>query len=246
MKIYDMNRHHAEVGRANADWQTDSKSKEFQNQIANAQNRLKDLTVDKELGEDEKSKKRQEIQQQITDLNNQLRQHQLQMQREMREQKADTKDSEEEQANGIRDEIEQPSVHAQTAREVILSANSAIKLAQAQGSLSMEMENRVRVLQTEIKQDARYGKDTEQKKNELEKLEKKAVKVKGAKMSYLANVSKEIKRGAELQKETDRSFKKKKQTESVNPAAASWNSSVKRKTDIYIQGNMFSHVDFHF
>lgn len=246
MKIYDMNRHHAEAGRANANWQTDSKSKEFQNQIANAQNRLKDLSVDKELGEDEKSKKRQELQQQITDLNNQLRQHQLQMQREMREKKADTEVSDEEKTDGIKEEKEQKPVHVQTARDAILSANSAIQLAQTQGSMSLEMENRVRVLQTEIKQDARYGKDTEQKKKELEKLEKKAVKVKGAKMSYLANASKEMKRAAELQKETDRNFKKKKQTESVNPAAASGNFSVKRKTDIYIQGNMFSHVDFHF
>lgn len=246
MKIYDMNRHHAEAGRANANWQMDSKSKEFQNQIANAQNRLKDLSVDKELGEDEKSKKRQEIQQQITDLNNQLRQHQLQMQREMREQKADKEDSDEEQTNGIKDETEQNPVHAQTAMKGILSANSALKLAQTQGSMSLEMESRVRILQSEIKQDARYGKDTEQKKSELEKLEKKAVKVKGAKMSYLANASKEMKRAAELQKETDRSFKKKKQIESVNPAAISGSSSVQRKTNIYIQGNMFSHVDFHF
>lgn len=246
MKIYDVNKSQVEAGRTNDDRLTDSKSKEFQSQIANAQSRLKDLASDKELGEDEKEKKRKEIQQQIKELNNQLRQHQIQMQREEREKRANTEVSKEEQKGEIKEKTKETPVHAQTSMQAILSANAAMDHAQKQGNMALEMEGRVRVLQNEIKQDIQYGRDTEQKQKELQKLEKKAVKVKGAKMSYLANASKEMKRAAETEKETDRTFKKKKQAEFVNPAAAPGNSSANRKTNIYIQGNMFSHVDFHF
>ena len=207
MKIYDVNRSHAEAGRVNADWQTDSKSKEFQNQIANAQSRLKDLAVDKELGDDEKEKKRKEIQQRIKELNNQLRQHQIQMQREEREKRANTEVSEEEQKSGINEEAKEIPVNARPDMKAILSANAAMDHAQKQGNIALEMEGRVRVLQTEIKQDIQYGKDTRQKEKELEKLEKKAVKVKGAKMSYLANASKEMKQARETERETDSNFK---------------------------------------
>lgn len=246
MKIYDMNRHYAEAGRANADRQADSKSQEYKNQIANAQSRLKDLAVDKELGEDEKSKKRKEIQQKITELNNQLRQHQIQMQREEREKKADTKTLTEEKEKGIEEESELSPVHAQFAMKTILSVNTSLKSAQSQGNVALGMEGRVRVLQSEIRQDSLYGKDTEQKQKELEKLEKKAVKVKGAKMSYLAHASKAMKQAAESEREGDRNLKKKKASDSANPAAIFGNSATKRKTDIYLKGNMFSNVDFHF
>lgn len=246
MKIYDRDRSYAEVGRANADRQTDSKSKEFQNQIADAQNQLKDLAADKELGEDEKEKKRKEIQQQIKELNSRLRQHQIQMQKEEREKRANVAVTDEKQGSGIKEETKETSVNAQTSVKAILSANTAIDHARKHGNMNLEMEGRVRVLQNEIKQDIQYGKNTEQKQKELEKLEKKAVKVKGAKMSYLASASREMKRAAETEKEADRTFKKKKQAEFVNPAAAPGNFSANRKTNIYIQGNMFSHVDFHF
>ena len=55
----------------------DSVSKNIQNQISNAQKQLQELSANKDMSIEEKMKKRQEIQQQIADLNNQLRQHQI-------------------------------------------------------------------------------------------------------------------------------------------------------------------------
>ena len=203
------------------------------------------ITISQKI-EDEKEKKRKEIQQQIKELNSRLRQHQIQMQKEEREKRANAAVTDEKQGSGIKEETKETSVNAQTSVKAILSANTAIDHARKHGNMNLEMEGRVRVLQNEIKQDIQYGKNTEQKQKELEKLEKKAVKVKGAKMSYLASASREMKRAAETEKEADRTFKKKKQAEFVNPAAAPGNFSANRKTNIYIQGNMFSHVDFHF
>ena len=60
----------------------DSYSKNIQNQIANAQKQLQELSSNEEMTLEEKMKKRQEIQQQISDLNMQLRQHQIEQRKE--------------------------------------------------------------------------------------------------------------------------------------------------------------------
>lgn len=56
---------------------TDSYSRSIQNQIATAQKQLQELSSNKNMTLEEKMAKRQEIQQQISDLNMQLRQHQM-------------------------------------------------------------------------------------------------------------------------------------------------------------------------
>ena len=62
----------------------DSYSKNIQNQIANAQKQLQELSSNEGMTLEEKMKKRQEIQQQISDLNMQLRQHQIEQRRAQR------------------------------------------------------------------------------------------------------------------------------------------------------------------
>ena len=55
----------------------DPVSKNIQNQIANAQQKLQDLSSNEEMSLEDKMKKHQEIQQEINNLNQQLRQHQI-------------------------------------------------------------------------------------------------------------------------------------------------------------------------
>ena len=62
--------------------QLDSVSKNIQNQIANAQKKLQELSSNEELSIEDKMKKRQEIQQEINNLNQQLRQHQMEQRKE--------------------------------------------------------------------------------------------------------------------------------------------------------------------
>ena len=77
MKINGLNGTNSQVGGMNMMNVTDSVSKNIQNQISNAQKQLQDISANKDMSIEEKMKKRQEIQQQINDLNNQLRQHQI-------------------------------------------------------------------------------------------------------------------------------------------------------------------------
>ena len=55
----------------NGGMQSDSYTKSIQRQIADAQQKLQDLSSNEELSLEDKMKKRQEIQQEITNLNQQ-------------------------------------------------------------------------------------------------------------------------------------------------------------------------------
>lgn len=77
MRINGFNEANTQTGGMNRSMATDSISKNIQNQIANAQKELQELSSNKEMGIEEKMNMRQEILQQITDLNIQLRMHQI-------------------------------------------------------------------------------------------------------------------------------------------------------------------------
>ena len=60
----------------------DSFSINIKNEIARKQKEQQEISSNKSLSAEEKMKKRQEIQRQINDLYNQLRQHQIEQRRE--------------------------------------------------------------------------------------------------------------------------------------------------------------------
>ena len=66
------------MGRGQAE---DAVSKRLMQQIENAQKKLQEISGNSEISVEEKMKKRQEIQKEISELNSQLRQHQMDMQR---------------------------------------------------------------------------------------------------------------------------------------------------------------------
>ena len=82
MKINGFNGTNTQTGAMGMAQVNDSVSKNIQNQIANAQQKLQDLSSNEELSLEDKMKKRQEIQQEITNLNQQLRQHQIEHRKE--------------------------------------------------------------------------------------------------------------------------------------------------------------------
>ena len=82
MEISSINGANAQVRQMGINQATDSYSRNIQNQIANAQRQLQELSSNKDMTQEEKMTKRQELQQQISDLNMQLRQHQVEQRRE--------------------------------------------------------------------------------------------------------------------------------------------------------------------
>ena len=110
---------------------TDSVSKNIQNQIANAQKQLQELSENKDMNIEEKVKKRQEIQQQITDLNNRLRQHQIEQRKEQQEKVAKSATKRE----SSRKETNSAGL-SQESMKAMISADSAVSQAQVQGECS--------------------------------------------------------------------------------------------------------------
>ena len=82
MRINSINGTNTQTGTIGMAQANDSVSKNIQNQIANAQKKLQELSSNEELSIEDKMKKRQEIQQEINNLNQQLRQHQIEQRKE--------------------------------------------------------------------------------------------------------------------------------------------------------------------
>ena len=131
----------------------DSTSKNIQNQIANAQKKLQELSSNTEMGVEEKMKKRQEIQQEITSLQQQLRQHQIMQRKEQQKDasvddmlparsKDKNTDKTGNKGNGL----------SQAGMQAMISADSSVKQAKVQGSTASKFEGRAGVLEAEIKQ----------------------------------------------------------------------------------------------
>lgn len=182
----------AQAACSGMDMQTDSVSKNIQNQIANAQKRLQELSSNDEITLEEKMKKRQEIQQEIANLNQQLRQHQIEQKRQQAAQSQGYSDSREENT-----EKAKGWGLSQAGMETMISADTSIKQAKAQGGVATRLEGKAKVLESEIKMDAGRGGSVAKKQEELSDLKQRAQNASMAQMSMLADANRTMAEASE-------------------------------------------------
>jgi len=202
---------------------TDSYSRNIQNQIANAQKQLQELSSNGEMTLEEKMKKRQEIQQQISDLNMQLRQHQAEQRKEKQQAKSSSMDDmpgSTRNAGNTRTGNKSTGI-SQASMTALISADSSMKQAKVQGSVATEMKDRANVLKAEMKQSG----STEAKEAELADLEQKAVNATASQMNTLAEANKTASEAAAAerteQKASDAKEEKEAQAEGTEKTADS-------------------------
>ena len=179
----------------NGGMQSDSYTKNIQRQIADAQQKLQDLSSNEELSLEDKMKKRQEIQQEIANLNQQLRQHQMEQRREQQSQKsssmddmiAGTKHTSAKKGTGL----------SQASMQAIISADTSMKQANVQGSVAAGLKGRAEVLESEIRQDAGKG-NTEKKEQELADIQGKVQSATAQQMSMVARANQEVEEAAKV------------------------------------------------
>ena len=194
MRINSINGTNTQTGTIGMAQANDSVSKNIQNQIANAQKKLQELSSNEELSIEDKMKKRQEIQQEINNLNQQLRQHQIEQRKEQQSKKSssmddmvvDTKNTSAKKGTGL----------SQASMQSIISADSFMKQAKVQGSMATQMEGKAGVLESEIKMDKGRGASTEKKEEELADLQAKAQAATAAQVSTLADANKKMEEAA--------------------------------------------------
>lgn len=138
MAINSINGANTQMGQMGMNQATDSYSRNIQNQIANAQKQLQELSSNKDMTLEEKMKKRQELQQQISDLNMQLRQYQMEQRREKQQKQS----SFDEMIGG-----DQKTGTADTG--VIVSLSTAKEQIAGMKKVRTDLQGKLRTAQTE-------------------------------------------------------------------------------------------------
>ena len=217
MRINGINGVNTQSGGMNIMQTNDSVSKNIQNQIANAQKQLQELSSNKEMSIEEKMKRRQEIQQQITDLNNQLRQHLTSQRKEQQAKKTSMDDM---LGSGTRRTASKDGNQgvglSQASMKVMMSADSAKAQAQVQGSVATKLEGRAGILESEIKLDSARGGNVEKKQEELAEVRQMAAEVQSAQMNTLAETNKELEGAAKAERQVEKTDIKAKKADKKN------------------------------
>lgn len=154
---------------------SDPISKNLRAQIANAQKQLQELAANKDMEPEEKMERRKEIQQQITDLNAQLRQHEMELRKEKQQQVRQSAQARKQEAERAAENAPGKKPDAGPTKgsmEAMISAERAVGQAKVQGNVASAMKSRANVLKSEIEHSAR-GAATEKKQESVADIEKR-------------------------------------------------------------------------
>lgn len=202
MKINGINGVNPQAGQMGMNQATDSYSRNLQKQIADAQKQLRELSSNEDLSLEEKMKKRQEIQQHISDLNMQLRQHQMELRKEAMSRSKERQD-EGSSMEGMQGGSKSAGL-SQASMTAVISADSSLKQARVQGSVATRMDGRAGVLESEIKLDKVNGGDTRAKEAELAEVEQKAQTATASQLSTLADASRSMEEAAKADSKSEK------------------------------------------
>ena len=187
-----------------ADGQMDPVSKDLQKQIEKLKNDLKEISANQEMPTDAKMKKRQEIQKQISELEVQLRQHQIEAKRQERQKKKD--ESSFDDLTGTKSQEKQNGIQnvgmSAGSMEAMISAGQSVKQANVGGSIAKKMEGRANVVEVEMQLDGGRGgsSNVDLKEAELSRLRKAAEKATSSQMESLAEASETLQNAAKDEK----------------------------------------------
>ena len=194
---------------------TDAYSKSLQKQIMETQKQLQELSGNEEMTSEMKMKKRQELQKQISDLNMQLRQHQMEERRKAQQEKQEKQA----QRKPQKDKDDEADGLSKGSMRAMISAEGSLKLAKQQGSKANEMQNGADIKRSEIKLDGGSSTRTagdsaavSSKWDDVEDMEQKAKAATASQMSFLAKAQDEVSKAAEAGTKADRTDKDRKST----------------------------------
>ena len=199
--------------------QADSFSKNIQNKISQVQKEMQEISSKEELTPEEKMKKRQELQQEIAALNQQLRQHQSMQRKEKQASKSSLDDmiGGKQKSHGTK-AGRKAAGFSNAGMQAIISAGSSMKMAQTQGATAVQMEGKANVLESEIKTDASRGSDTQKKEEELADLKDRAQDALTAQISSLAEANQTIDEAAKADQSDDDGKNKDQQSSKPDKA----------------------------
>ncbi len=244
---------------------SDTESKGLQNQISVARQQLEKLSTNQEMTVEEKKQKRQEIQNQISELNRELRQRQAELRREQLQESGkengqaqkleedgtkkfpgqDEEKENEKETNAARQEKEEKVILPYRKMEAILTAKSVENQAGTQERVVSDLTGRARIVQSEIAQDAGRGQETERKEEALEELERRAARASEAQMGFLTNAAQQISKTGWQDGRRSGQQEKKDDTRVAAMAGLPQKEAAKEAINSYHAGKRYSSVTFH-
>lgn len=226
----------AEAGKA-----MDAQSRAIQKQIEDARKRLQEVSAGKDLSAEEKMKKRQEIQREISDLNVQFRQHQAEVRRQEQEEKRAAAEA----SKGNQKTAGEENGFSTAGMKAVLSADASMKQAQVQEGAAKKMEGRANVLEAEIKQDGSRGGDTSAKEAELAEARQKAETAEASGMHTLKEANRKAEgaseaaqdarvKGADTKTETEEEKTEEEKTEQADKESAEADENARKESGMYV------------
>lgn len=173
----------------------DSVSKGIQSKILDAQRQMQELSSKEELSAEEKMKKRQELQQEISSLNTQLRRRQAEISSEQR--RAAMADNAQAERDDEGDEKNTEAGIPHKEMRAIARTDSSMEQTRRQGMVVARIEGGIAILKGEISQNEILGMDGERKEAELEKQQEKALKATSSQFSALGEAHKAMREAAQ-------------------------------------------------
>lgn len=199
----------------------DTVGKRIQSEISDVQRQMQELSAKEDVPVEEKVKERQELQQEISRLNAQLRQHQEELSREQRKEALEG-DAEEEsvrQAKTTADErkvaegedrdaeakaAEETAKEEETDRAAVsenmqpaVSVDASLERMKAQEKAAAKIESDIAILKGEISLDKKRGMNVEKKEEELARLEREAQKTAASWPPGFADSSRKMRESAQ-------------------------------------------------
>jgi len=211
--------------------QMDPVSKDLQNQIEKLKNDLKEISANQDMPTDAKMKKRQEIQKQISELEVQLRQHQIEAKKQERQKKKE--ESSFDDLMGTKPQKKQndsQSAGISTgSMEAMISADKSVKQADINGSTAKKMEGKANVLEAEMQLDGGRGGSSNVglKEAELAKAKETAEKATASQLDSLAQATKTMQEASREEK----ADKKKEDDEKKAPGTEDEEEKKEKTTD---------------
>lgn len=181
----------------------DSIIKNAQNQIEELRKQLQQLAENKDMDPKAKTEKKQQLQQQIADLNAQIRQRQAELRKEKQAAKEPAKKTAEKEAANETARKSDGFGFSKAAAGAVIAASNALETADALDGLRVRLSGRANELEAEIATDAKRGADTSAKQAELDKVKKGVQNSASAAASVLNEADGELKNAAEFDEKSE-------------------------------------------
>lgn len=172
--------------------------KNAQSQIEELHKRIQELAKNEDMDPDTKREKRQELQQQISDLQASIRQRQMELRNKKQQESMEKAEAARaKKAPDAVKEARQAGAFSAKGTNALLSAGNAMEISKTQGSVATSFEGRANVLETEIELDKARGADTSYKSKELSDINRRAGKSRSDQIETLGKAAKDIRKAAE-------------------------------------------------